>query len=169
MGLFSKPEAKKSSPKPALVQRTTAAPETPTPTTVVGRETHIKGELLSSDNVRIEGHVEGKIKSTKQVVIGESGQIQAEVEAVLISIRGKLEGNCLASTKVEVTSTGKVYGNICAPRIAVAEGAIFRGSSKMAVEKKPPPQAMKPPEQGPKQTDTANAQSHPPGSNPTSK
>ena len=95
-------------------------------------------------------------KSAKQVVIGEKGQLQAEVEAQIVTIRGKLEGDCSASSKVEITGTGKVYGNISAPRIAVAEGAIFRGASNMTVEqtpaastthdhrKPPPPKTEKP-------------------------
>jgi cytoskeletal protein CcmA (bactofilin family) len=146
VGLFGKPEEKKPSPTPTSAPERTKAPTEPAaPATVVGRETRINGELLSSDNVRIEGRVEGKIKSNKQVVVGEQGHVQAEVEAVLISIRGKLEGDCSATDKVEVTATGRVYGNISAPRIAVAEGAIFRGSSRMAVEEKKPPRVQAPP------------------------
>jgi cytoskeletal protein CcmA (bactofilin family) len=103
---------------------------------LIGPATTIKGELASADNLQIEGKVEGKVKGDKQVVIGEKGQVQAEVEAVVVSIRGKLQGDCVATDKVEITSTGKVFGNISAPRISVVEGAIFRGASSMTSEQK---------------------------------
>jgi cytoskeletal protein CcmA (bactofilin family) len=91
---------------------------------------------VSSDNVHIEGKIEGKVKSKKQVTIGEKGQVQAEVEAQVVCIRGKLQGDCIATNKVEITGTGKVFGNISAPRIAVAEGAVFRGASNMTTVQK---------------------------------
>ena len=101
--------------------------------TLIGPETVITGELNTSEVVQIEGCVEGKIKSRGLVVIGEAGRVKAEIEADNVSIRGKLEGDCAAKSKVEITSTGKVFGNLRAPRIAVAEGAIFRGASQMTV------------------------------------
>jgi cytoskeletal protein CcmA (bactofilin family) len=92
---------------------------------------------VSSDNVHIEGKIEGKVKSTKQVTIGQKGQVHAEIEAQVVSIQGKLQGDCVATGKVEITGTGRVFGNISAPRISVAEGAVFRGASNMTVAKKP--------------------------------
>ncbi len=138
MGLFNKPEAKKPSTAPAP-PRSNPAPSPPpsNAATLIGPAAHIKGELMSTDNLHIEGKVEGKVKGGKQVVIGEKGLVQAEVEAVVVSIRGKLEGDCVATDKVEITSTGKVFGNISAPRISVVEGAVFRGASSMTPEQKP--------------------------------
>ena len=136
MGLFGKSETNNpslpaaSSPKPA-----SPSPALPPAATVIGRDAQINGELSSSDNVRVEGKVEGKIRSTKHVIIGENGYVHAEVEAEVVSIRGKLEGDCRAHKKAEITGTGKVFGNISAPVIAVAEGAIFRGSSRMSEAK----------------------------------
>jgi cytoskeletal protein CcmA (bactofilin family) len=104
---------------------------------LIGPEAEISGEISSSDNVHIEGKIDGKVKSKKQITIGEKGQVQAEVEAQIVTIRGKLQGDCVATNKVEITGTGKVFGNISAPRIAVAEGAVFRGASNMTSEQKP--------------------------------
>jgi cytoskeletal protein CcmA (bactofilin family) len=140
VGFFSKPEEKKPAPAPA--PKPSRAVPSPPPkqsnaTTLIGPAAHIKGELVSSDNVHIEGRIEGKVKSTKQVIIGQKGLVQAEVEAETVSIRGKLEGDCRATGKVEITESGQVYGNIAAPTIAVSEGAIFRGASNMNVEPSP--------------------------------
>jgi cytoskeletal protein CcmA (bactofilin family) len=139
VGFFSKPDVKKpSSPAPAPRPSNPSSPQPAAAATLIGPQAQIKGELISSDTVQIEGNVEGKIKSTKQVVIGEKGKVQAEIEAQNVSIRGKLEGDCVATGKVEITGTGQVYGNISAPRIAVAEGAVFRGASNMTSDQKAP-------------------------------
>ena len=132
MGLFGKPEPSKSdstSPPP----RSGSSPNesTPRPSTLIGKEALITGEITTSEVIQIEGRVEGKIKSTGLVVIGEAGRVKAQIEAENVSIRGKLEGDCTAKNRVEITQTGNVLGNLRAPLIAVAEGAVFRGSSNM--------------------------------------
>ena len=134
MGLFGKSEPQKlnvaTGPRSASAQN-----ETPSvaPHTFIGAKMIISGELNSSKLIQIEGRMEGKIKSSVMVVIGEAGRVKAKIEAANVSIRGKLEGDCTASDKIEITRTGKVFGNLCAPRIAVAEGAIFKGASQMTV------------------------------------
>jgi len=132
VGLFGKPEPSRSDSAP-LTPTSGSSPSipTPTPNTLIGKEALITGEITTSDVIQIEGRVEGKIKSTGLVVIGEAGRVKAEIEAENVSIRGKLEGDCTAKNRVEITNTGNVLGNLRAPLIAVAEGAVFRGSSNM--------------------------------------
>ena len=132
MGLFGKSEPNRPN-SASLAQRSGSPSEasTPAPNTLIGPETLISGEITTPDVIQIEGRVEGKIKSTGLVVIGEAGRVKAEIEAENVSIRGKLEGNCTAKNRVEITNTGTVMGNLRAPLIAVAEGAVFRGSSNM--------------------------------------
>jgi cytoskeletal protein CcmA (bactofilin family) len=79
----------------------------------------------------IEGRVEGEIHGTR-VIVGESGDVQARIEAQVLTVRGTVRGDCEGSKKVEITSTGKVFGNIASRAIVVAEGATFRGASKMS-------------------------------------
>ncbi|MFQ5791124.1 MAG: polymer-forming cytoskeletal protein [Acidobacteriota bacterium] len=151
MALFGKTEPKKSSPSPLPARKPPPSTAPQPPATLIGPNATIKGEVISTDNIQIEGRVEGKIKSTKLLIIGEKGQVNAEVQAERVSIRGRLEGDCSASNKVEITSTGKVFGNISAPLIAVAEGAVFRGASKMvrAEAQKALPAAPRPDQPGP--------------------
>jgi cytoskeletal protein CcmA (bactofilin family) len=132
VGLFGKPEPSKTV-SASLTQTSGPSPNpsTPTPNTLIGKEALITGEITTSDVIQIEGRVEGKIKSTGLVVIGEAGRVKAEIEAENVSIRGKLEGDCTAKNRIEITNTGRVLGNLRAPLIAVAEGAVFRGSSNM--------------------------------------
>ncbi len=132
MGLFGKPEPDRPN-SASLAQRSGSSSDatTPAPNTLIGPEALISGEITTSDVIQIEGRVEGKIKSTGLVVIGEAGRVKAEIEAENVSIRGKLEGDCTAKNRLEITNTGRVVGNLSAPLIAVAEGAVFRGSSNM--------------------------------------
>ncbi len=134
MGLFGKSEPDK--PKSATGPRSSSTRNETSSIaarTLIDAETVITGELNTSEAVQIEGRVEGKIKSSGLVVIGEAGRVKAEIEADNVSIRGTLEGNCTAKNRVEITRTGKVLGNLRARRIAVAEGAIFNGASQMTV------------------------------------
>ena len=137
MGLFGKsePEEPKSvtGPRSSSTRNETSPIAAPT---LIGTETVITGELNTSEAVQIEGRVEGKIKSSALVVIGEAGFVKAQIEADNVSIRGTLEGDCTAKNRIEITRTGKILGNLRAPRIAVAEGAIFRGASRMTVNEK---------------------------------
>lgn len=139
MGLFGKPEPNKPN-STSLAQRSGSASgaTTPAPNTLIGPEALISGEITTSDVIQIEGRVEGKIKSTGLVVIGEAGRVKAQIEAENVSIRGKLDGDCTAKNRVEITTTGKVTGNLRAPLIAVAEGAVFRGSSNMTDKEERP-------------------------------
>jgi cytoskeletal protein CcmA (bactofilin family) len=137
VGLFGKPEEKKSSPtspQPAASSSVSRAATSSSASvkTVVGRNSVFKGELVSTDDVLIEGRVEGKVRCEALLIIGESGQVHAEIESKSVSIRGKVEGNCSSTHRVEITETGKVLGNVRAPLIVVAEGAVFRGASEMS-------------------------------------
>ena len=145
MGLFGgKPDSKPAPSAPPSREQPRsqrAEPETAA-ATVLGREAIVKGELRSKGDMLVEGRVEGRIQSNKRVIVGESGDVEALIEAQVVTVRGKVHGDCHATTKVEITSTGKVLGNISAPAIVVAEGATFRGSSKM---EKPEPKPSEPP------------------------
>ncbi len=136
MGLFGgKPENSPSPnppPAPPRERRETIAPTTASDApTVIGKDAFIKGELRSSTEMLIEGKVEGEIHGTR-VVVGESGDVQASISAQVLTVRGTVRGDCEGSKKVEITATGKVFGNIASRAIVVAEGATFRGASKMS-------------------------------------
>ena len=98
----------------------------------IGKSVVIKGELNGSEDLTIEGRVEGKIELTEHVLtIGSNGKIQAEVFAKALIVLGEVNGNINASEKVEIRDGGSVDGDIVSPRIAIAEDAHFRGSVDM--------------------------------------
>jgi cytoskeletal protein CcmA (bactofilin family) len=98
----------------------------------IGKSVVIKGELSGSEDLTIEGQVEGKIELRQNVLtIGPNGRIKAQVFAKSIVILGEVTGNVTATEKVDIRDNGSVDGDIAAPRVAIAEGAHFRGSIDM--------------------------------------
>jgi cytoskeletal protein CcmA (bactofilin family) len=98
----------------------------------IGKSVVIKGELNGSEDLTIEGQVEGKIELRQNVLtIGANGKIKAQVFAKAVIILGEVTGNVTASEKVEIRDNGSVDGDIASPRVAIAEGAHFRGSIDM--------------------------------------
>jgi cytoskeletal protein CcmA (bactofilin family) len=98
----------------------------------IGKSVVIKGELNGSEDLTIEGHVEGKIELKDHVLtIGPNGKIKASVFAKSVIVLGEVNGNVTASEKVDIRDNGSVDGDIISPRVAIAEGAHFRGSVDM--------------------------------------
>jgi len=126
-----------SVPPAAEAARTSSAPSEPQRgmerTTVnIGKSVVIKGELSGSEDLTIEGQVDGKIELRQNVLtIGPNGKIKAQVFAKSVVILGEVTGNVTASEKVDIRDNGSVDGDIAAPRVAIAEGAHFRGSIDM--------------------------------------
>ena len=98
----------------------------------IGKSVVIKGELNGSEDLMVEGHVEGKIELRDHVLtIGPNGKIKAQVFAKAVIVLGEVNGNVTATEKVDIRDGGSVDGDIVSPRVAIAEGAHFRGSVDM--------------------------------------
>ena len=142
MGLFGSktpapPEGERPShtpdaPKPAAAPAP-AAHKTPAEvkTAVIGPNIRIQGELSGDEDLVVEGRVEGKISVSKGLRVGPQAQVNAEVKAHHVTIAGRVVGNVVAVDKVEILPSGILEGNIRAPKIAIAEGAQFKGSVDM--------------------------------------
>jgi cytoskeletal protein CcmA (bactofilin family) len=108
----------------------------------IGKSVVIKGELNGSEDLTIEGQVEGTIQLKDHVLtIGPNGRIKAQVFAKAVIVLGEVHGNVTASEKVDIRDNGSVDGDIISPRMAIAEGAHFRGSVDMQ-RKAAAPQAV---------------------------
>ena len=111
----------------------------------IGKSVVIKGELNGSEDLTIEGHVEGTIQLRDHVLtIGPNGRIKAQVFAKSVIVLGEVTGNVTASDKVDIRDNGSVDGDIISPRVAIAEGAHFRGSVDMQRKPGQAPQGPKP-------------------------
>jgi cytoskeletal protein CcmA (bactofilin family) len=98
----------------------------------IGKSVVIKGELSASEDLTIEGQVEGKVDLRQNTLtIGTNARITAQVSAKVVIVMGHVHGNISATEKVDIRDNGSVDGDLSAPRVAIAEGAHFRGSIDM--------------------------------------
>jgi cytoskeletal protein CcmA (bactofilin family) len=124
----------------------------------IGKSVVIKGELNGSEDLTIEGHVEGTIQLKDHVLtIGPNGKIKAAVFAKSVIVLGEVNGNVTATEKVDIRDNGSVDGDIISPRVAIAEGAHFRGSVDMQ-RKASQPQPQAKPAQAQSQSQPAQSQ-----------
>lgn len=99
--------------------------------TILGSGTKIDGNISTKGSLRVEGTVVGEINIEGDLYVGKEAKIENEVKGRNIIIAGKVEGNIIAKNKLEISSTGKVYGDIEMKTIKVEEGAKFEGNSKI--------------------------------------
>jgi cytoskeletal protein CcmA (bactofilin family) len=118
----------------------------------IGKSVVIKGELNGSEDLTIEGKVEGTIDLRENVLtIGPNGKIKAQVFAKTVVVLGAVTGNITASEKIDIRDGGTVEGDLVSPRVGISEGAHFRGTVDMqkkqglqAVPQRPGAQDNKP-------------------------
>jgi cytoskeletal protein CcmA (bactofilin family) len=98
----------------------------------IGKSIIINGELSGSEDLTIEGKVDGKIELKDHVLtVGANGRIKAQVSAKSIVVFGQVTGNLTATEKVDIKENGSVEGDVVAPRVAIADGSHFKGSIDM--------------------------------------
>ena len=82
----------------------------------------------------MEGVFKGKIMSDACIIIGETGKVEADITAETVLMSGEVHGNIVAKTKLEITSHGKLRGNIKTGSLIIAEGVLFEGNCQMVWE-----------------------------------
>jgi len=107
----------------------------------LGRNTSFEGKLSFEGMVRLDGKFDGEIFSGDVIMIGETATVNAEINVNTLVVDGRVSGNVSATDKIEIHSTGMLYGNITTPVLVIENGGGFDGSCKMdrgaeAAEKK---------------------------------
>ena len=97
------------------------------------RGTKISGKVHFEGPARIDGTIDGEIDG-KEITIGDSAVVTAQVRADSIVVCGKVKGEITATQKIEIHPTAKIVGNIAAPKLIIHEGAIFEGQCSMGHE-----------------------------------
>ena len=92
----------------------------------------IKGELEFSNSFRIDGLVEGSVRSRSELVIGEDGTVEGEIDVARCLVGGQVRGTIKASEKVVLHASAKVFGEIHAPAVVMEDGAFLEGKVDMA-------------------------------------
>ena len=98
--------------------------------TIIGDGTRTVGQVSVKGTIRIDGIVEGDVHAD-WVVVGETGKIVGNTHARGMVVGGSVEGNIDAAESVELTGKASMTGEIHAPKLAIAEGAVFDGRSRM--------------------------------------
>lgn len=97
----------------------------------LGKQTHFEGKMTFEGIFRLDGKFEGEIFESGTLIVGETASVKGKVGLHTIIINGIVEGEIHAKKRVEIHSTGKVYGNLYAPVLMINEGGIFEGHCKM--------------------------------------
>jgi len=101
----------------------------------IGKSVVIKGELSGSEDLYVDGKVEGKIELRgHSLTVGPNGIVKADVIAKAVVIQGKLDGSINASDRVELRKTAIVTGDVTTQRVAVEEGAFLKGKVEIQKE-----------------------------------
>lgn len=95
------------------------------------RGAEISGELRFGAVLRVDGFIRGSVVSEGELVIGESGVIEANIEVGSASIAGRIVGMVCAKHRVEIHPSGKVIGDIITPSLTIHDGAVFEGTCHM--------------------------------------
>lgn len=102
---------------------------------IIGKTLLIKGELVSDEEVLIEGTIEGHLNIKHRVIVGKNGVVNADINANEVVIKGTVNGNVKGQFKVEIVPEGVLNGNIISQRVVLAEGAVFKGNIDMTTPK----------------------------------
>ena len=104
----------------------------------IGKSVNIKGELSGSEDIYVDGQVEGSIELTgNSLTVGPHGRVRANVTAKNVTVGGALDGNIQASERTELRKSAVVNGDVQTKRIAIEEGAYFKGKLEILTESRP--------------------------------
>jgi cytoskeletal protein CcmA (bactofilin family) len=101
----------------------------------IGRGVEVTGDIAFADRLQVDGKVNGKLTSESgTLIIGESGQLDTQIDVGVCVVHGELRGNLIARSKLEIRRTGRVHGDVVTPVLLVEEGAVFNGAIRMSQE-----------------------------------
>lgn len=105
-------------------------------TTVIAAGTKLVGDITLSDNLHVDGNVEGTVKSDAEVSIGEQGNFDGDITAARVMISGRFTGS-IDAERLEIVASGTVSGEVAVGQLVIESGAQFNGSSKIKGQEPP--------------------------------
>ena len=124
--MFSRSQEQK--PSGAQGQDNGNPPRPITLLTIVGDDAKLHGKFDINDSIQIECEIGGELNVGGKLVIGEKGVVRANVQTVDAIVQGQYEGNMVATGNVEITTTGRVSGNIETDSLVISKGGFFNGN-----------------------------------------
>ena len=109
----------------------------------IGKSVVVRGELSGSEDLYVDGEVQGSISLCGQTLtIGPNGRVRANLEARNVIVHGSVDGNVTASDRVDLRNSASLTGDISTARVAIEDGAYFKGT--IDIEKTEPPARVEP-------------------------
>lgn len=106
----------------------------------IGKSVLVKGELSGSEDLYLDGEVEGSIQlKDHSLIVGPHGRVRANIQARDVVVHGKVDGNIRGTERVELKKSAVLVGDISTQRIIVEEGAFFKGAVDIQKDSKPEP------------------------------
>jgi cytoskeletal protein CcmA (bactofilin family) len=102
---------------------------------------HINGELRFETTFRVDGKLTGIVRSDGDLVVGDGGEVEGEIEVGQLFVSGVVRGTIRARRRVQITPTGKVFADLETPALIVEDGALLEGRCAMAPTAANTPQA----------------------------
>lgn len=112
------------------------------------RGVKLEGTLDLAGTFRVDGEIKGTVRCKEHLIVGESGRLEGEIEAALVSVSGKIKGTVRGRTRVELLPSGSIEGEIHTPCLVIEAGGVLEGRCHMRAEakpaKQPQPVALRP-------------------------
>lgn len=99
--------------------------------TILGKDTELDGNITGKGILRIDGKISGRIDQNGDIIVGDSGFVDASIKARHITVSGTIHGNIEASGLLKLLPSAKVYGNIKIHNLSIADGAVYKGACEM--------------------------------------
>jgi cytoskeletal protein CcmA (bactofilin family) len=117
-----------SSPAPASTPVREPSTVSSAPSASISKGIRIKGEVTGSEDLFVDGHVEGKVNlSSGSLTVGPNGDVKADIFAREVIVRGRVDGKIVGREKIQLSSTGNVAGDLQTERLTIEDGAVLRG------------------------------------------
>ena len=108
-------------------------------TTFIATDCQITGSLTVNGNVRIDGKIDGNVSASGELTVGPSAKITANIEAKTVCIAGEVHGDVKATNILELSSSARLYGDLCTSQLKIEQGAHFVGTSQLMANPKESP------------------------------
>jgi cytoskeletal protein CcmA (bactofilin family) len=99
----------------------------------IGQGVTVEGRIVSNQDIRIDGHVQGSIEvGQHELHLGAGAELKADVNARSVLVGGRIEGDVTATERIQIQSTGVLLGDVVAPRLIIQDGGMLRGKADVA-------------------------------------
>lgn len=132
---------------PAHAQAPISRPPAASTRNILSSDVEIKGTVKFTNDLVVDGKIEGEVSSDGNLTIGENARIKAEIKTATVVVYGKVQGNITATDRIELKASAEVIGDIKTKILTIEAGAIFIGKSTVGTPAQAPAQSQAPSQQ----------------------